>query len=78
MAVEQLDDGRGLPQRADPLVDAFAVDRIGHPDPSVDVDGVRRARQHLLGRDPAEAVLELVDEAEAHRKRSRSAGITRS
>ena len=63
--VDQLDHAGRLAERADALLDALAVDRIDQPDAAVDGERVRRAL-HRRALHPAEAVLELVDEADAH------------
>ena len=62
--VDQLDHAGRLAERANALLDAVAVDRVDQPDAAVDGECVRRSVQ-ALGLGPAEAVLELVDEADA-------------
>ena len=63
--VEQLEDARGCPGRADPLLDTVSVDGIDHPDAAVLDEGVR-ATLHELVDDPAEAAAELVAKAGPH------------
>lgn len=65
VAVEQLNDARGLACGADPFLDTFAVDRIDHPDAAVFDEGVRAAFHELVN-DPAEATVELVAEPDSH------------
>ena len=66
VAVEELNDGCGLSERADPLVEAFAVDDVREPDAVLGADRVRSARDPVSLDAPAEAVLELVVEKERH------------
>ena len=66
VAVEQLDDASRLAELPDPLVDPGAVEDVREPDGASDSDGVRGALEAVAFRRPAEAVLELVDEAELH------------
>jgi hypothetical protein len=59
VAVEQLQHRRRLAEGAHALLDAVAEHRIDQVDTSIDPQGVRGARDPLLG-EPAEAVLMLV------------------
>ena len=78
VAVEQLDDARGLAERADPLLHPVPVDRVDQPDLAVEHERVRAALQdRRLGRDPADAPLLLVAEANVHQAASRPS-ITRT
>ena len=63
--VEQLEDARGCPGRADPLLDTVSVDGIDHPDAAVLDEGVR-ATLHELVDDPAEPAAELVAKPGPH------------
>jgi hypothetical protein len=59
VAVEELDDGLGLAEGADSLLDPRHVDRVEEENPSADLERVRRPREEV-GLGPAEAALELV------------------
>lgn len=62
--VQHLHDRGRLAQRADALVEALDVERVGDPDAAGRADGVAGALEVVgLGRLPAEAGLELVDNA---------------
>ena len=68
--VEQLNHARRLAGRADPLVDALAVDRVDDPDVSRDDERVRAAVEEAV-LDPAEGEGKLVAEADRHSARAR-------
>jgi hypothetical protein len=64
VAVEQLDDARGLAEPSYAVVEPGHVDRVEQPDLAVVHDCVGRAFEELrLVALPAEAPLELVDHA---------------
>jgi hypothetical protein len=65
VTVEQLEDACGCARRADAFLDSVSVDGIDHPDAAVLDEGVRATPHELLDH-PAEAVIELVAEADAH------------
>ncbi len=64
--VNELDHACGLAERADPLLQAGAVERVRQPHSSVRAHGVRGALQPVTLGIPAESVLELVTETELH------------
>jgi DNA polymerase (family 10) len=66
VAVEQLDHASRLPEFRDPFVDPRPVEDVRQPDGVADSDCVRGPFEAVAFRRPAEAVLELVDEAELH------------
>ena len=66
VTVDELDDSGRLAERADPLVEARAVDDVRQPDASSDPERMRRALEALSLEMPAEPVLELVTETELH------------
>ena len=66
VAVEQLDHRTRLAELRDPLVDAGPVEDVRQPHGVPDADRVRGALEAVALGHPAEAVLELVDEAELH------------
>jgi DNA polymerase (family X) len=66
VAVEQLDRASRLAELRDPLVDPRAVEDVRQPHGIPDSDRVRGALEAVAFPRPAEAVLELVDEAELH------------
>jgi DNA polymerase (family X) len=66
VAVEQLDRASRLTELSDPPVDPGAVEDVRQPHGIPDSDRVRGALEAVAFRRPAEAVLELVDEAELH------------
>jgi DNA polymerase (family X) len=68
VAVKELDDATRLAELPDPLVDPGAVEDVREPDGAPDSDGVRGPLEAVALAHPAEAVLELVDEAELHGK----------
>lgn len=64
VAVEQLDDGRRLTERAHAVERLVVVDRVDHPHAAAGDDGVRSPLHEVrLRRDPADREVELVDEA---------------
>jgi DNA polymerase (family X) len=66
VAVEQLDHASRLAELPDPLVDPGAIEDVRQPHGIPDSDRVRGALEAVAFGRPAEAVLELVDEAELH------------
>ena len=66
VAVDELDHASRLAELPDPLVDPRPVEDVRQPDGASDSDRVRGALEAVACRRPAEAVLELVDEAELH------------
>jgi DNA polymerase (family X) len=66
VAVDELDDSGRLAERADPLVEAGAVDDVGQPHASSGPERVRGALQPLSFGMPAESVFEFVTETELH------------
>ena len=61
VAVEELNDGRGLAECGDPVVETGAVHDVGQPDAASADDGVRGSRELVVSANPVEAVLELVE-----------------
>jgi hypothetical protein len=59
VAVEELDDGCGLAEDADSLVDPRHVDGVEEENPSADLQCMRRPLEEA-GLGPPEAALELV------------------
>ena len=59
VAVEELDDGLGLTEGADSLLDPRHVDRVEKENTSADLQCMRRPLEEA-GLGPAEAALELV------------------
>jgi DNA polymerase (family 10) len=68
VAVDELDDPTRLAELPDPLIDPGAVEDVREPDGGPDSNGVRGPLEAVALAHPAEAVLELVDEAELHGK----------
>ena len=68
VAVEELDDAFRLAELRDPLVDPGPVEDVRQPHGVLDSDRVRGALEAVAFPRPAEAVLELVDEAKLHGK----------
>ncbi len=66
VTVDELDDADRLAERADPLVDPWAVDDVRQPDAPSGEDGVRRPPKPLAFGAPAESVVELVEKSELH------------
>jgi DNA polymerase (family 10) len=66
VAVEELDHASRLAELRDPFVDPRPVQDVRQPDRAPDSDCVRGSFEAVAFRCPAEAVLELVDEAELH------------
>ena len=66
VTVEELDHASRLTELPDPLVDPRSVENVRQPDGAADSDRMRGALEAVAFRCPAEAVLELVDEAELH------------
>src|SRR5207247_9920478 len=62
---EELNHSDRVAEPADPLVDAVAVDRVDQPDAPACGERMPGARDATL-LDPADAPLDLVDEADAH------------
>jgi DNA polymerase (family X) len=61
VAVEELDDGSGLAECGDPVVETGAVHDVGQPDAASADDGVCGSRELVVIANPVEAVLELVE-----------------
>ncbi len=60
--VEEDEDGGRLAERADPLVDAVAIDRVDDVDAALDAESVRRASERIVVDRPADAEVRLVEE----------------
>jgi hypothetical protein len=63
VAVEEDEHGGRVAEVADPFVDAVCVDRIDHVDAPVDGERVRRPPKQVAVDGPAEAEVDLVEEA---------------
>jgi hypothetical protein len=69
VTIEELDDGFGPPERAEPLVQPWHVERIEDEHRAIHLEGMRRPRKEArLG--PAEAAVERVRELEAQPPRN--------
>jgi DNA polymerase (family 10) len=66
--VEELDDPGRFAERADPLVQSWAVDGVRQPDAPAGTNRVRGSRNLRFLEVPREALLELVGEFERHGK----------
>jgi hypothetical protein len=80
VAVEEDEDRSRLAERADPLVDAFALDRVDDVDAAVDRKRVRRASKPIVVGRPADAEVRLVEEpdrAQANVRRTSPSPSTR-
>jgi hypothetical protein len=80
VAVEEDEDRGRLAERADPLVDAFALERVDDVDPLVDRKRVRRASKRIVVGRPADAEVRLVEEpdrAQANVRRTSPSPSTR-
>src|SRR6185437_15578997 len=69
VSIQELDDGLGLAQRANPLVDPGDVDRVEDENRAACHDRVRGALQKT-GLGPAETAVELVADLEAQSPRN--------